>query len=162
MQHNEHSMLQPAISIRVITRSTNSFDIAVAYAEISMVKSRLRTITLDRARDLITGNETFELPHEFPIRPSVMLQRTADVDRAGTTTLIVQAAVEVRPRLLESALARMKPDQETIKPSNPELRNALADEIWLMLLHSEDVVAKCKYTHQFRPALGQQCVTIDE
>ena len=131
-------------------RATYSFDIAAAYPAEAGVKSWIRTVTLDRVRDIITVNEDFVLERAVPVSLTVMTPREATVDASGRMTLKL-AAGEGRPCTLKYDGAEMEPKVETIKLTDGGLRQSWGNEIYRILLTSKQRVASGKWTYEFGP-----------
>ena len=133
-------------------RATYSFDIASAYPPSAGVKSWVRTVTLDRVHDVITVNEDFELERAVPVSLSVMTQRTASVDTAGSLLLKLPADAQGRACLLKYDAAQIQPVVETITLSDPGLRKVWGDQIHRLLLNSKEPAAKGNWSYQFIPS----------
>lgn len=133
-------------------RATYSFDIAAAYPASAGVKSWVRTITLDRVHDVIVIEEDFELERAVPVSLSVMTQRQATVNPAGTILLKLPAGGEGRACLLKYDVAQINPDLETITLSDPGLVKSWGDLIYRILLNSKEPVAKGNWSYQFSPS----------
>lgn len=133
-------------------RATYSFDIAAAYPASAGVKSWVRTVSLDRVHDVIAIEENFELERAVPVSLSVMTQRTATVDPAGTILLKLPAGGEGRPCSLKYDVAQINPKIEAITLSDPGLVKSWGDQIYRILLSSKEPVAKGTWSYEFNPS----------
>lgn len=132
-------------------RATYSFNIATAYPAEAGVKSWIRTVTLDRVRDIVTVNENFELERAVPVSLTVMTPREATVDASGHMTLKL-AKGEGRSCVLKYDGAEMEPKVETIQLTDGGLRQSWGREIYRILLTSQQHVASGNWTYSFSPA----------
>jgi hypothetical protein len=131
-------------------RATYSFDIASAYPPEAGVNSWVRTVTLDRVRDIIIVNEYFELQRPVPVSLTIMTPRLATVNASGSMTLKL-AAGDGRPCVLKYDGAEIEPRVEMIKLTDKGLRDSWGDQIYRILLNSKQHVASGKWTYEFGP-----------
>lgn len=131
-------------------RATYSFDIASSYSPEAGVKSWIRTVTLDRVRDIIIVNEDFELERAVPVSLTVMTPRIVAFDRSGSMTLKLVTG-DGRPCVLKYDAAEIEPKVETIKLIDKGLRDSWGDQIFRILLDSRQPVASGKWTYGFGP-----------
>ncbi len=132
-------------------RAVYSFDIAQAYPAAAGVKSWMRTVTLDRVRDVITVKEKFEFARAVPVSLTVMTPRIATVATGGSLVLKL-AAGEGRPCRLNYEDASLIPTVETIKLSDAGLRQSWGSQIYRILLTSRQPVVSGNWTYEFLPA----------
>ena len=132
-------------------RATYSFNIAEAYPKEAGVKSWVRTITLDRVKDVITVEEDFELERAVPVSLTVMTPRMATVDPGGSITLKL-ASGSGADSLLKYDGAQIEPKVETIKLADRGLRMSWGDQIYRILLNSKQPVSSGKWSYEFRHA----------
>jgi len=132
-------------------RAVFSFDIASAYPPEAGVKTWVRTLTLDRAHDVITVNENFELDRAVPVSLTVMTPRIVSVDAGGSLTMKL-AAGEGRSCMIKYDAAEIEPKVETIKLADEGLRESWGDQVYRILLNSKTPVAKGNWSYELRPA----------
>ncbi len=132
-------------------RATYSFNIAEAYPQEAGVKSWIRTITLDRAKDVITVEEDFELQRAVPVSLTVMTPRLVTVAPDGKITLKL-ASGSGTDSMLKYDGGQIEPKVETIKLADMGLRMSWGDQIYRILLNSKQPVASGKWSYEFRRA----------
>jgi len=127
-----------------------SFNIAAAYPKEAGVKSWIRTVTLDRVNDRVTIEENFDLERPVPVSLSVMTPRAATVGSNGVTLKAVSG--EGKPALLNFKSAELEAVVETIKLTDPHLREDWGEEIHRILLNSKSPVMKGSLSYEFSVA----------
>jgi hypothetical protein len=132
-------------------RATVSFNIADAYPREAGVKSWIRTVTLDRKSDRITVEEDFELERAVPVSLSVMTPRVPSADASGRVTMKLTAG-QGNPALLTFDGATLTAKVEKIVLTDPHLREDWGDQIYRILLNSNQSVAKGKFSYAFTRA----------
>ena len=132
-------------------RATVSFDIADAYPKAAGIKSWIRTITLDRKNEKVTVYEDFELERAVPISLSVMTPRVPVADTPGRITMKLAAGAG-NPALLTFDGAALTAKVEKIVLTDPHLREDWGNEIYRILLNSNQSVAKGKFSYEFTRA----------
>jgi hypothetical protein len=129
-------------------RAEFSFDIASAFPPEAGVKSWMRTVTLDRARDKVIVEEDFDLERAMPVSLSVMTPRLANVDTAGSITL-PPAAGDSKACVLKYSPGAIEPQVETIKLTDEGLRANWGDHVYRILLNSRQPVARGEWIYEF-------------
>lgn len=132
-------------------RAMYSFNIRDAYPAAAGVKSWVRTVTLDRVKDVVTVQERFELENPAPIVFSIMTQRLALTGPGGTLRLKLLSG-EGRDCLLQYDPTQLEPKIETIPLTDAGLRSIWGEQIYRILLSSKERVARSTWCYGFRPA----------
>jgi hypothetical protein len=129
-------------------RAVYSFNIAAAYPKEAGVKSWVRTVTLDRVRNTVTVQENFELERALPVSLSVMTPRLATVDASGSIALKLATGTG-KPSLLKYDATQIKPEVEKIALADNGLRTSWGAEIYRIMLHSKQPIAKGNWSYEF-------------
>jgi hypothetical protein len=149
----EHNGVEYAASDRKYStddeRATVSFNIADAYPKKAGIKSWIRSITLDRRQDKVTIEDNFELERAVPISLTVMTPRVPAVDGAGR---VVMKAAGGSPTVLKFSSEQLSAKVETIALADPHLREDWGDQIYRILLNSNQPASKGSYVYEFTRA----------
>ncbi len=129
-------------------RAVVSFDIASAYPAEAGIKSWIRTVTLDRRKDVVTIEEKFELERAVPLSLTVMTPRVSAVDGAERVTMKL-AAEEGAAAVLRFDKAQLTAKVETIILTDPHLREDWGENIYRILLDTNQPVARGTFSYEF-------------
>jgi hypothetical protein len=127
-----------------------SFNLAAAYPKEAGVKIWVRTVTLDRLRNKVVVEESFELERAVPVSLSLMTTRLVTVDAAGVTMKL--ASGEGKASLLRYDEAQLGPVVETVTLADARIRHDMGDQVYRILLNSKGAVASGKWSYEFGPA----------
>ncbi len=127
-----------------------SFDIAAAYPKEAGIKKWIRTVRLDRTRDVVVIAEEFDLERSVPLSFSIMTPRTAAVESRGITLKLAEGSG--RDCRLTWQGEQLEPKIETIPLSDAGLRESWGNQIYRILLNSDGPVQSGTFTYTFEPA----------
>jgi hypothetical protein len=132
-------------------RAVVSFNIANAYPKEAGIKSWIRTVTLDRRKDVVTIEEKFELERAVPISLTVMTPRVSTIDSPGRVTMKL-AAEEGAAAALRYDNGQLGAKVETINLTDPHLREDWGENIYRILLNANEPVAQGAFSYEFSRA----------
>lgn len=132
-------------------RATVSFSIADAYPKEAGIKSWVRTVTLDRRQDKVTIEDNFELDRAVPVSFTVMTPRVPVADGSGRVSMKL-ATGSGTPSLLKFNAAELAAKIEKIPLADPHLREDWGEDIYRILLNTNQPVAKGNCSYEFTRA----------
>jgi hypothetical protein len=130
--------------------SVVSFDVAKAYPKEAGIKKWVRTVTLDRKRDIVAVSEEFDLERALPVSFSVMTPRIATTDGRSVTMKLAEG--DGRPCGLMFDASQLAPKIEPIPLTDAGLRESWGSEIYRILLNTRNPVQSGTLSYTFEPA----------
>jgi len=130
--------------------SVVSFDVAKAYPKEAGIKKWVRTVTLDRKRDIVAVSEEFDLERALPVSFSVMTPRIATTDGRSVTMKLAEG--DGRPCGLTFDASQLAPKIEPIPLTDAGLRESWGSEIYRILLNTRNPVQSGTLSYTFEPA----------
>jgi hypothetical protein len=132
-------------------RATVSFDIAKAYPKEAGIKKWVRTVTLDRKRDIVAVTEEFDLERATPVSFSIMTPRIATADGRSVTMKLSEGSG--RACSLTFDATQLAPKIEPMPLTDAGLRESWGNEIYRILLNTHNSVQSGTLSYAFEPVL---------
>jgi hypothetical protein len=128
-------------------QATVSFNIANAYPKEAGINSWIRTVTLDRRKDVVMIEEKFELERAVPISLTVMTPRVSTIDAPGRITMKLGA--EEGAAALRYDNGQLTAKVETINLTDPHLREDWGENIYRIFLEANAPATNGTFSYQF-------------
>jgi hypothetical protein len=130
--------------------ATVSFDIAKAYPKEAGIRKWVRTVMLDRKRNIVAVTEQFDLERAVPVSLSVMTPRIATTD--GRSVTMKMAEESGRACSLTFDATRLAPKIEPIPLTDAGLRESWGSQIYRIMLNTPSPVQSGTLSYIFEPA----------
>lgn len=126
-----------------------SFNLAPAYPKEAGIKRWIRTVTLDRGRDIVNVTEDFDLEHAAPVSFSVMTSRIATTDGRNITMKSIEG--NGRACWLAFDPTHLVPKIEAIPLIDAGLRESWGSQIYRVLLNTRSSTQSGSLSYSFEP-----------
>jgi hypothetical protein len=130
--------------------ATVSFNIAKAYPKEAGIKKWMRTVTLDRVRDIVGITEEFELERAVPVSFSVMTPRIATTDGHSVTMKLAESNGRACSLIFDAT--QLTPKIEPIPLTDAGLHESWGGQIYRVLLNTRGPVQTGTLSYTFEPA----------
>jgi hypothetical protein len=130
--------------------ATVSFDIAKAYPKEAGIKKWVRTVTLDRKRDIVAVTEEFELERAVPVSFSVTTPRLATTNGHRVTMNLAEGNGRACSLIFDAT--QLTPKIEPIPLTDTVLRESWGEQIYRVLLKTRGPVQAGTLSYTFEPA----------